>query len=238
MIIPVKDKSEFVQFPIHVAFIMDGNRRWARSHKVELFFGHDKGARNIEPLVEFAAKQGIRYVTFWAFSTENWKRTEEEVEEILAVFRKALQDPMIDRLQKNGVCVRAIGDITAFPQDIRERIVEIVDESKHNTRITATFALNYGGRNEILNAVKAFCHENDKTQVSEETFSQYLYTKDIPDPDLLIRTGGEMRLSGFMPWQTVYTELYFTNVLWPDFGQDEFEKALKDFAFRQRRFGK
>ncbi len=240
----------------HIAFIMDGNRRWAKKRFLPIEAGHSEGAKRIEPLVEQAAKKGIKYLTFYSFSTENWNRG-EEVGTLLSVFRRVLKDPMIDRLRENGVAVKIIGDLSAFPDDIKERVQVIIDESAHNDRITANFALNYGGRDEILRAINtvilsrakdlkslgkdslpAVQDETRGFQINEETLGQYLYTAGQPDPDFIIRTGGEQRLSNFLTWQSVYSELYFTDTLWPDFKEAEFDKALEEFADRERRFGK
>lgn len=237
------------KIPQHIAFIMDGNRRWAKNHKLEMLFGHDKGAHQIEPLVEYAAKKGISYVTFWAFSTENWKRTKDEVTVLMEVFRRTFRDPMIERLKKNGVRFGVIGDISKFPQDIQDNLKKLITDTKNNKKITVTIALNYGGRDEILRALNVILSEREGSidssarpqndnRITEEAFEKHLYTSSIPDPDLLIRTGGEKRTSGFLPWQTVYTELYFTDVLWPDFDEKEFQKAFDDFISRERRFGK
>ena len=226
-----------VTIPKHIGIIMDGNRRWAGQMRLPLFAGHSEGAKRIEPIVEQAAKQGVGFITFWAFSTENWERSDKEINTLLRVFRRVLKDPMLDRLQKNGVRVNIIGDLAPFPQDIAEGVGKIMLSSKNNKRITATFALNYGGRAEILRAINKM--SNVKTwNVSEEEFNKYLYTTGVPDPDLIIRTGGEMRLSGFLAWQSVYSELYFTDTLWPDFNEEEFQKALDEYAKRERRFGR
>ena len=236
--------------PTHLAFIMDGNRRWAKAHKLETLMGHNRGAERIETIVEAAAKMKIPYVTFWAFSTENWNREKVEVEMLMKVFRDVLSGPMAARLIKNGVKLQIIGDFSKFPKDIALGLEKLMEASKGNTRITANIALNYGGRGEILGAVNKLLEitpqghgssgpESGMTNlVDEETFSSYLFTKDQPDPDMIIRTGGEQRLSGFLPWQAVYSELYFTDVLWPDFDEEAFEKAISEFAHRQRRFGK
>jgi len=223
--------------PQHVAFIMDGNRRWARQNKLSLFLGHEHGARRLEPLVEYGLSQGIRFMTFWAFSTENWQRADEEVADILNVFRQALKDPMVKRLQEKGVRVSVIGDLTPFPADIKQEVERILEASKANKRMTVNIALNYGGRAEILQAIQILL-DRKQTSVTEEEFSHLLYTAGQPDPDLIIRTGGELRLSGYLPWQAVYSELYFTPILWPDFGPEALEEALKDYKKRQRRFGK
>jgi undecaprenyl diphosphate synthase len=221
--------------PVHVAFIMDGNRRWAKKNRFALLKGHSAGSERIETIVEAASKRGIPYVTFWAFSTENWNRSSIEVTMLMTVFRNVLSGPMIGRLIKNGVKLQIIGNLKPFPQDIVEGLEKLMEASKDNTRITATIAINYGGREEILGAVRKLV---EKEHITEELFTSYLYTKDLPDPDLVVRPGGEQRLSGFLPWQTIYSELYFTETLWPDFDEHAFEKALEEYARRQRRFGK
>jgi undecaprenyl diphosphate synthase len=221
--------------PQHIAFIMDGNRRWARAHKFRLLMGHDRGAERIQTIVEKSFEKGIPYVTFWTFSTENWNRSKVELEMLFAVFRTKLLGPVVKRLLAKGVKLQLIGNYKQFPQDIVEGLEKVVEESKDNTSIVATLAINYGGRGEILEAVKK---SGMTREIDEQTFSSYLSTKDLPDPDLVIRTGGEQRLSGFLPWQTVYSELYFTDTLWPDFDEDAFQKALDSYAARQRRFGK
>lgn len=223
--------------PQHIGIIMDGNRRWAKRKHLPIFMGHREGKKRVEPLVDFAARVGITHLTFWAFSTENWQREEQEVQSLLQVFRESLQDPMIERLQKNGVKVNILGDLSAFPHDIQKGIEHIVIKSKDNTRITVNFALNYGGRQEILHAINSLMKVKQAI-VTEEIFAEYLYTTGQPNPDLIIRTGGAQRLSGFLPWQSVYSELYFTETFWPDFDEQEFEKAIKEYQKRQRRFGK
>lgn len=221
----------------HIAFIMDGNRRWARKNKLQIIMGHNKGVDRVEKLVDYANKKGIEYVTFWAFSTENWNRAKEEVNDLMTVFRNMLNGEMIKRMMENGARVKTIGDISAFPKDIYERLLEITDMSKNNTKITTVFALNYGGRPEILQAINKLL-KNKKSEVTDEEFAKELFTADFPDPDLIVRTAGEQRLSGFMPWQSTYSEFYFTEILWPDFDEKQFQIALDDFADRERRFGK
>lgn len=221
----------------HVAFIMDGNRRWAREHHLPLFAGHTKGYQAIEPLIAYAVEKDIKYLTFWAFSTENWNRDKKEVEVLLQIFRKLFAGKIINRLHKNGVKINVLGNINAFPKDIAENIRKLIEKTKDNTAITVNIGLNYGGREEILRAMNILL-QSEKKEIDEKTFSTFLYTKDQPDPDLIIRTSGEQRLSGFLPWQSVYSELYFPQVYWPDFNEQEFEKALEEFSQRKRRFGK
>ena len=222
----------------HVAIIMDGNRRWAKNHNLNPVKGHEQAAKYaVEPLIEKCADLGIPYVTFWAFSTENWKRDEDELKELFNVFRFALGSLAL-RFIKRGARLRILGDINRFPKDIAEKSMEMINKSSKNHKITVTFALNYGGRDEILRAVKKIVNEKiPSDQINEETFSARLDTAGIPDPDLIIRTGGDRRTSGYLPWQAVYAELFFTTTLFPDFTPDEFEKALQDFALRDRRFG-
>lgn len=222
----------------HVGLIMDGNRRWAKAHNTNPYGGHSEGVKRIEPLVQRSAeKYGIKYMTFWAFSTENWKREQQEVDVLMQVFRNAIEDPMIDRLQQNGVQVKIIGNYDAFPHDIQEGVRKIAEESKHNDRITVNFALNYGGATEVKDAVNALIQEGKKS-VSEEDIFNHLYTAGQPNPDFIIRTGGEQRTSGFLPLQAMYSELYFPETLWPDFTVEEFDTAIEEYYRRERRFGK
>jgi undecaprenyl diphosphate synthase len=225
--------------PQHIAIIMDGNRRWARQNKLQVFKGHEKVAQeNIERLTDHCIKLGIPHLTLWAFSTENWKRDKLEVEAILSLMRSMFAkgfEPMI----KKKVKIETIGDLSKFPADIQESIRKLKDGSVNDYKIVVTFALNYGGRNEISRAVEKLFQSGlniGETQL-EFQLSDYLDTSFLPDPDLIIRTGGEQRLSGFMPWQSVYSELYFTDVLMPDFNESELNKALAEYQRRERRFG-
>lgn len=217
--------------PQHVAIIMDGNRRWAKQNGLAIIKGHRKVAEEmIERLADFAIAKGIKHLTLWAFSTENWQRPAEEVKGIMELFRETFGTSS-KRLHQKGVRVAVIGDLSRFPHDIQEGVNFWLQETKNNKKLTVVFALNYGGRDELTRAIKS----------GGEDFVNHLDTKkmiDLPDPDLLIRPGGEKRLSGFLTWQSVYTELYFTDVLMPDFDEEEFAKALADYAARQRRFGK
>lgn len=217
---------------------MDGNRRWAKEHGLEPIKGHEQAAKNaIEPLIEKCAELKIPYVTFWAFSTENWKRDEEELSGLFNVFRLALGTLALKFIQR-GAKLRILGDLNKFPKDIAQKSLEMISKSASNHKITVTFALNYGGRDEILRAVKKIITEKvDPSTLTEEKFSSYLDTSGIPDPDLVIRTGGDKRTSGYLPWQSVYAELYFTDTLFPDFTPNKLEDALQNFAGRDRRFG-
>lgn len=214
--------------PNHIAIIMDGNRRWAKGHGLNVLAGHQKVANEIlEPLVEHAAERGIKYITFWAFSTENWNRDRTEVEGIMRIFRHVIKKRWA-RLHEKGVRVRVIGDISKFSPDIQESLKKVIEQTKDNKKITAVFALNYGGRDEIKRAVKK----------GGKDFEKYLDTQDIPDPDLIIRTSGEQRLSGFLPWQSVYSELYFPSWFMPEFTPEKLDEAIEEYKRRLRRFGK
>lgn len=222
----------------HIAILMDGNRRWAKEKGLEPFKGHEYAANHtIEPLIEKCVDLGIPYVTFWAFSTENWKRDETEVNELLRIFRFAFGS-LAARFIKRGAKLRILGDITRFPKDIIEKSIETMNKSSQNHAITVSFALNYGGRDEILRAVKKIIQEKITTDnIDEEAFSAHLDTAGMPDPDMVIRTGGEQRTSGYLPWQSAYSELFFTPTLFPDFTPDKLEEIIRDFSHRDRRFG-
>lgn len=225
--------------PQHIALIMDGNRRWAKLHKLQALQGHQYVTdKVIEPLVDACVEFGVKYLTLWAFSTENWKRDHSEVEGLMKLFRKAFAKSVED-LHKKGVKLNYIGDLKKFPADIQESVAKWMEISKNNTKITVTFALNYGGQDEILRAIKKAAADGvDLQNITPEQFSKYLDTYDLPEPDLLIRPGGEQRLSGYLPWQSVYAELYFTDTLMPDFGREELLKAIEEYQSRARRFGK
>lgn len=242
--------------PSHVAIIMDGNRRWAAKRGRSAVDGHRVATeKTIKPIVEHAIKRGISHLTFWAFSTENKKRDTSELKGLFGIFRDALKSNLSE-LAELGVQIRIIGDIDWFPKDIAAMAKKIVLSTRDNKSITVSFALNYGGRDEILRAVNRLLYSrkqkaessarsfrrNGKQNghldlVTEAEFSSYLDTAGMPDPDFIIRTGGDKRLSGYFPWQAVYAELYFTKTLWPDFTPSKFELALVDFSKRTRRFG-
>lgn len=223
------------KIPTHIAIIMDGNRRWARERGLPALSGHQKVADDVlEPLVEHAAQRGIKFITFWAFSTENWHRNKAEVEGIMRIFRHVIQKRWA-RLHEKGVRVRVIGDISKFASDIQESLTKVIDQTKDNKKITAVFALNYGGRDEILRAIKQV---TDPSAVTDASFSALLDTSGIPDPDLIIRTSGEQRLSGFLPWQSAYSELYFPKFHMPDFTPERLDEALDEYQRRHRRFGR
>lgn len=228
-----------MKIPTHIAFIPDGNRRWAKEKGLPTLVGHTKGYDRFDTIVTHAQKLGIQYVTFWAFSTENWKRSEEEVNYLLDLFRKLFRGSLIKKVISLGGKINIIGDMSAFPEDIQKDAKRVMEETKDNSTITINIALNYGGRSEIRNAVQKIVSDKiDLADIDDELISRYLYTKDQPDPDVIVRTGGEFRLSGFLPWQGVYSELYFPEVYWPDFDEKELDKVLQEYIDRERRFGK
>jgi len=230
--------TKFKKLPNHVAIIMDGNRRWAKAKNLNPTDGHDYAAMHaIEPIIERATKLKIPFITFWAFSTENWKRDQAELKALFSIFRKGLGKLAL-RFIKKGAKLRILGDINKFPTDIAKKAAELVNKSHNNNAITVSFALNYGGREEILRAVKRIVKKGIKEkEITEQLFSDMLDTAGIADPDLIVRTGGEKRLSGYLPWQSVYAELLFTKKLFPDFNVTEFDKALEEYQKRDRRFG-
>jgi undecaprenyl diphosphate synthase len=226
---------EPITIPQHIAIIMDGNRRWAKAHHMPVLAGHRRVANDVlEPIVERAAKIGIRYLTFWAFSTENWRREPAEVQGIMKIFRSAIT-AFGEKMHKKGIRIRVIGDLDKFDSDIRDSVGELVEKTKQNTVITVVFALNYGGRDEIIRAMRNI--PAGAARISTENFSDYLDTQGIPDPELIIRTGGEQRLSGFLLWQSQYSELYFPAWYMPEFTPARLDEAVGEYARRQRRFG-
>ncbi|MCI9538791.1 MAG: isoprenyl transferase [Eubacterium sp.] len=229
------------QVPEHVAIILDGNGRWAKKRFLPRKAGHVAGSKTVEQICEDAWDLGIRYLTVYAFSTENWKRPQDEVNALMKLLRQYLKD-CIKRSTKNNMCVRVLGDISPLDEDLKASILELEKVSKDNTGLHFQVALNYGSRDEMLRAIRAMAEgvsEGRLTldEIDEGHFSDYLDTKGIPDPDLLIRTSGEVRLSNFLLWQLAYTEFYFTDVLWPDFDKKELQKAIEYYNKRDRRFG-
>ncbi len=224
--------------PKHIAIIMDGNRRWARERNLPILEGHRRVANDmLEPLVSYAADCGIDVLTFWAFSTENWQRDEKEVQGIMFILRQGLKTFGM-RMHKQGVRIRVIGDIARFPPDIQKTIDELVALTKENKKITVVFALNYGGRDEILRAINKWSTSLDDRRSTINDLSSYLDTASLPDPDMIVRTGGEQRLSGFLPWQGVYSELYFPTWYMPEFTPEKLDEVIEEYRLRQRRFGK
>ncbi len=227
--------------PEHIAIIMDGNRRWAKARNLEKKLGHKAGAENLEKIALFADKIGIKYMTVYAFSTENWKRTEEEVKALMLLM-KAYVDKIISKGNDNNIRIRILGNLERLDPKLQESIKKIVEKSQENTGLTLNIAFNYGGRDEITRAVqqiaeKVKTNELDVTEINEELISNYLYTKGEPDPDLLIRPGGEVRLSNFLLWQSAYTEFLFVDKYWPDFDEEDLLKAISTYQERNRKFG-
>lgn len=227
--------------PQHIAIIMDGNRRWAKEKGIETKLGHKAGAENLEKLANFANDIGLKYLTVYAFSTENWKRTKEEVGALM-VLLKSYVDKFLKRANTNNIKIMVLGDLERLDSGLRESIAEIVEKSSNNTGLTLNIAFNYGGRDEITNAVKHIAKdvENGKMkidEIDEQVISNKLYTCGEPDPDLLIRTGGELRISNFLLWQLAYTEFLFVDKYWPDFSEEDLLNAIHTFQTRKRRFG-
>ena len=227
--------------PNHVAIILDGNGRWAKKKGMPRTYGHVKGCENLEKICSVAKELGVKYLTVYAFSTENWKRSKEEVDALMKLFRNYMKK-CFKISRDNKMQVRVIGDPTAFDPDLQEKIKELEEYSSQYDELYFQIALNYGSRDEIKRAVQKMAEDVkaeklNPEEISEQTISDYLDTKGLPDPDLLIRTSGEERLSNFLMWQLAYTEFYFTDVAWPDFNKAEFEKAIAKYNQRDRRFG-
>ena len=227
--------------PDHIAIIMDGNRRWAKLQGKPAGFGHKEGAKTLENIVRYANKIGLKYITVYAFSTENWKRSEEEVSGLMLLLQNYLVD-YAKRADTENIKIQVLGDITKFPEGTQKSIKNCIERTKNNTGVTLSIALNYGGRAELQEAIKkiALDVKNGKINednINEELISNYLYTKDMPDPDLIIRTSGEIRTSGFLTWQSTYSELYFIQKNWPDFIEEDLDKAINEYNKRTRKFG-
>lgn len=219
----------------HLAIIMDGNRRWAKKHNLPAIAGHHQGAKNLEKIAELAQKKGIQILTVYAFSTENWKRTKNEVAGLLRLL-KYFMSKRKEKLNKLGVSLSIIGDLSKFPKNLQKEINKTVNYLKNNKKLHLNIALNYGGRAEIIHAFKEIKKKKIKN-ITENIVSNNLYTQSQPDPDIIIRTGGELRLSNFLTWQSTYSELYFTKTLWPNFNARELNKVTQEFNRRQRRYG-
>jgi len=227
--------------PRHVAIIMDGNGRWAKQHHLPRLSGHEAGRKSVKQVVQAAIDHGVKYLTLYAFSVENWQRPREEVQGLMGLLRGVIREELSE-MGKEGIRLRTIGRRQDLPEAVREELEAAIEKTKHNTRLDLILALSYGSRVEITEAVQAIAREVkagtlDPDKIREETVAAHLYTKDIPDPDLLIRTSGEMRVSNFLLWQISYAEIHVTPVLWPNFGKKEFAEALADYARRERRFG-
>ena len=227
--------------PRHIAIIMDGNRRWAKAQGKPASFGHKAGAKTLEKIVRYANKIGLEYITVYAFSTENWKRTEEEVKALMTLLQSYLDD-YSKRADTENIRVKILGDISALTPGMQKSIYNCMERTKDNTGVTFNIALNYGGRDELVKAIKQIAQEVkegkvDIQDISEEMVSNNLYTKGEPDPDLLIRTSGELRLSNFLPWQLVYSEFLFIEKNWPDFTEEDLDNAIVEYEKRTRKFG-
>ena len=229
------------QIPQHVAIILDGNGRWAKANGKLRSQGHKAGADNVETINDALTEMGAKYLTVYAFSTENWKRTEDEVSYLMSLMKRYLIRNKKDAIERR-TRIRVIGDKERLAPDLQELIREVEADTAHLDRFNLTFAINYGGRDEIVRAVRHIAEEAasgrlDPESIDEALFASYLDTADLPDPDLLIRTSGEERISNFLPWQIAYSEMYFTPVYWPDFTIEELKKAILSYAGRERRFG-
>ena len=238
----VLDELKKGYIPHHVAVIMDGNGRWAELHGNDRIFGHTQGVDAVRSIVEGAGESGVEYLTLYAFSTENWDRPKDEVNALMSLLVHAIVQET-DNLNEKNVKMLAIGDLTSLPPDVQLKLAEAVQSTSSNTGLNLVLALSYSGRWEILEAVKKIvCEakndEVDENQINEKMFSNHLSTVGIPDPELLIRTSGEYRISNFLLWQIAYCEFYFTPILWPDFRKENLFEAISDFQRRERRFGK
>ena len=227
--------------PQHIAIILDGNGRWAKAKGMPRNYGHAQGSKNVERICEEAWRMGIKYLTVYAFSTENWNRPDDEVNALMKLLRNYMKTGL-KTAAKNDMKVRVIGDITRLDEDIQKRILELEEATKNNGGLNFQIAINYGSRDEMIRAIRKIAKDCvdgkvDPAEIKEETFEQYLDTKGIPDPDLMIRTSGELRLSNYLLWQLAYTEFYFTDVPWPDFSKEELEKAIETYNHRDRRYG-
>lgn len=235
---PKRNPSKELAFvPNHVAIIMDGNGRWAKSRGLPRLAGHQAGTENLRRIIRACVEFGIHYLTIYAFSTENWGRPKEEVEGLLKILETVIEKELAE-LHQEGVQLRHIGRLEKLPESLRKKVESAIELTKNNHRLTVVVAFNYGGRDEIVHAVESIVRAGTSPEaVNDQLISDHLFTKDIPDPDLVIRTSGEMRLSNFLIWQAAYSELYITPVYWPDFGKDELWKALESYCQRNRRFG-
>ena len=232
---------KFGKIPKHVAIIMDGNGRWAKQKSMIRVQGHRAGAESVRDVVKAAGEFGVKYLTLYAFSVENWKRPKGEVSTLMGLLRNFLRDELPE-LMKNNVRLQAIGRLSDLPENVRDQLHECIRATRENTGLILILALSYSGRVEIIEAVHSIMREIklghlDSAQIDEQMFNHHLYTRYYPDPDLLIRTSGEMRLSNFLLWQLSYTEIYVTSTLWPDFRRQHFAEAIIDYGKRQRRFG-
>jgi undecaprenyl diphosphate synthase len=223
--------------PNHVAIIMDGNGRWAARRGLPRVAGHERGTDNIRPITFAAGELGIKYLTLWAFSTENWRRPADEIEGIMRILGEVIERET-EELHRQGAQLRHIGSLDGLDPELRQSVLDAIDLTRNNDKLVLTLAFNYGGRQEIAHAIQSIVASGIRSEeITDEVISRYLYTRDLPDPDLVIRTSGEYRMSNFLLWQAAYAELFFSPVLWPDFGPDELKEAVRDYGRRERRFG-
>jgi len=237
-----KQLTESGEIPQHIAIIMDGNGRWAHGKGLHRISGHKAGVDSVRDIVETCAQLNVKYLTLYTFSTENWNRPKKEVSTLMKLLVKALKSE-VDELHKNNIRLESIGDIESLPPVVQKNLAEAKERTKGNTRLTLVLALSYSGRWEIIEAVKKIIKDSKKNLIlpddlCAEKFAGYLTTKDIPDPDLLIRTSGEFRISNFLLWQIAYTEIFIANVFWPEFRRNNLYEAIRSFQKRERRFGK
>ena len=236
------DTLDKTRLPQHLAIIMDGNGRWAKSKGMLRIFGHENGAKSVREVVESSARLGIPYLTLYAFSTENWNRPKSEVSTLMKLLMNSLRNEA-KTLMENNIRLNAIGNLDMLPRQAKKELLDVIRMTRNNTRMTLTMALSYGSRDEIIGAVRDIATKVKNNIISEgdideSIINQHLYTHNLPDVDLLIRTSGEHRISNFLLWQIAYAELYFTDVLWPDFREKDLVRALADYQKRERRFGK
>ena len=232
---------EEINLPNHIAIIMDGNRRWAKQRNLDTRLGHKKGAEALENIVKYCNEIGIKYLTVYAFSTENWKRSKEEVGALMLLLQHYLDD-FSKRADTDNIRIKMLGDRDGLSSGLLKSLDNAIERTKDNTGVTFNVAFNYGGRDEIVKAVRKIAKEIKEEKINiedinEELISNNLYTEEMPDPDLMIRTSGEIRLSNFLPWQLVYSEFYFTDKLWPDFTNEDLDEAIEEYNRRNRKFG-
>jgi undecaprenyl diphosphate synthase len=238
----LREKINTERLPVHIAIIMDGNGRWAKQRGMERNFGHEQGVNAVREVIESAAELGLKYLTLYTFSTENWNRPDDEISALMRIMVQSLNNET-DTLIKNNVRLTAIGDLERLADDVRSRLNETIKLTSPANGLNLIVALSYSSRWEIIEAAKKLADDVtkgkiDPSHIGEEDFANYLSTTGIPDPELMIRTSGELRISNFLLWQLAYTELYFTELLWPDFGKEDFYRAIIDYQKRERRFGK
>jgi undecaprenyl diphosphate synthase len=235
--VPYGNTEHGVPVPQHVAIIMDGNGRWAARRGLPRVAGHERGTDNIRRITFAAGELGIKYLTLWAFSTENWRRPADEIQGIMRILGEVI-DRETEELHRQGAQLRHIGSLGGLDPELRQSVLDAIDLTRNNDKLVLTLAFNYGGRQELIHAIQSIVASGmTPDEITEDVVAAHLYTNDLPDPDLIIRTSGEHRMSNFLLWQAAYAELFFSPVLWPDFGPDELKDAVRDFGKRERRFG-